>query len=331
MSMRLAISNVHVGMTLKRSVSSLEAGLKLTNEHLRLLRFLKVEAIEVDPVERRRFTRNEEQEVCSKILQYERHYNQWEERIALNPYEALEFVHQLFQHDYPLSAVVAFFTDQPLRKNHVIHHAIYRALIAKSLSKYRGDEHRLQFDYGIASYFADASYAKIRKWSHMRYFTKMERELLYQHPLVSASMLPKDETLRPRVIKLITEHHERLDGSGFPNRLEERELHPASPLFIVADRFCQLTLPRTFRKALTPEEAYFYMWQNEAYDEEALTLLATLLGFFEVGRNVLLSSGVRGTIQHYTPRVEKPIVISEPTQETYDLTRLNEVRIVAFQ
>jgi len=198
--MRLAISNVHVGMTLLTSVSSLEAGIRLTNEHLRLLRFLKVDAIEVAPVERRPFTHEEERDLCEKILQYERHYNQWEERISPNPYEALEFIH------------------------HVIHHAIYRALVAKTLSKYRGDEHRLQFDYGIASYFADASYAKIRKWSHMRYFTKMERELLYQHPLVSMAMamLPEDRTLRQRVGKLVAEHHERLDGSGFPNRLEER-------------------------------------------------------------------------------------------------------------
>lgn len=329
--MRLAISNVHVGMVLKTAVSSLEAGIRLTNEHLRLLRFLKVETIEVAPVERRRFTQEEERDLCEKILQYERHYNQWEERIAPNPYEALEFIHQLFRRDYPLSAIVTFFTKQPLRKNHVIHHAIYRALVSRTLSKYRGDEHRLQFDYGIASYFADASYAKIRKWSHMRYFTKMERELLYQHPLVSMAMLPQDQTLRQRVSKLVAEHHERLDGSGFPNRLEERSLHPASPLFIVADRFCQLTAPRTFIDALTPEEAYFYMWQNEAYDGEALTLLATLLGFYEVGRTVLLSSGVRGTIRNYTPNVEQPIVISEPTQEMYDLTRLDEVRIIAFQ
>ncbi|WP_214890643.1 HD domain-containing phosphohydrolase [Exiguobacterium sp. s142] len=329
--MRLAISNVHVGMTLLTSVSSLEAGTKLTNEHLRLLRFLKVGVIDVAPVECRHLTRDEEIDLCAKVLQYERHYNQWEERIAPNPYEALEFVHQLFKREYPLSAIVTFFTNQPLRKNHVIHHAIYRALVAKTLSKYRGDEHRIQFDYGVASYFADASYAKIRKWSHMRYFTKMERELLYQHPLVSFAMLPQDQTLRARVGKLIAEHHERLDGSGFPNRLEERALHPASPLFIVADRFCQLTAPRTFRAALTAEEAYFYMWQNEAYDGEALTFLATLLGFYEVGRTVLLSSGVRGTIQRYTPSVEQPVVIAEPTQETYDLSQLDEVRIVAFQ
>ncbi|WP_214828954.1 HD-GYP domain-containing protein [Exiguobacterium algae] len=329
--MRLDLSTVHVGMTLLSPVSSLEAGIRLTNEHLRLLRFLKVKEVDVAPVDRRTLTLKEEHALCEKVFQYEKHYNQWEERISPNPYEALEFIHQLFRYDFPLAAIVQFFTNQPLRKNHVIYHAIYRALVARTLSKYRGDEHQLQFDYGIASYFADASYAKIRKWSHMRYFTKMERELLYQHPIVSASMLPSNRTLRGRVSKLVLEHHERLDGSGFPNRLLERDLNPATPLFIVADRFCQLTAPRTFRKALTPEEAYFYMWQNKAYDEEALTLLATLLGFYEVGRNVLLSSGVKGKIQAYTPKVEQPIVIAEANQQSYDLMRLEEVKIVAFQ
>ncbi|WP_214821831.1 MULTISPECIES: HD domain-containing phosphohydrolase [unclassified Exiguobacterium] len=329
--MRLNLSAVHVGMTLLSPVSSLEAGIHLTNEHLRLLRFLKIEAIDVAPVEQTIFTSIEERRLCEQVLQYEKHYNQWEERIAPNPYEGLEFVHQLFRQELPLSAVVHFFTHQPLRKNHVIYHAIYRALVARTLSKYRGDEHQLQFDYGIASYFADASYAKIRKWSHMRYFTKMERELLYQHPLVSAAMLPSNQTLRGRVYQLITEHHERLDGSGFPNRLTERELNPASPLFIVADRFCQLTAPRTFRKPLSQEEAYFYMWQNKAYDEEALTLLATLLGFYEIGRPVLLSSGVRGKIHAYTNRIERPVIIEDTDRIEYDLSRLAEVKIISFQ
>lgn len=329
--MQLAMSNVHVGMRLLTPVSSLEAGVRLTNEHLRLLRFLKVETLEIEPVERRQFTEEEAQTLHEKILQYECHYSQWEEGIAPNPYEALEFIHQLFRYDYPLSAIVTFFIQQPPPKTHVIHHAIYRALVAKTLSKYRGDEHRLQFDYGIASYFADASYARNRKWSHMRYFAKMERELLYQHPLVSLTMLPQDQTLRQRVGKLIAEHHERLDGSGFPNHLMERFLHPASPLFIVVDRFCQLTTTRTFRAALTPEEAYFRMWRNQAYDGESLTLLATLLGLYEVGQTVLLSSGVQGTICNYTSNVEQPIVISEPMQKMYDLTRLEDVQIIAFQ
>ncbi|WP_214885465.1 MULTISPECIES: HD domain-containing phosphohydrolase [unclassified Exiguobacterium] len=329
--MRLNLSTVHVGMTLLSPVSSLEAGIHLTNEHLRLLRFLKIEEIDVAPVERTTLTSKEKDILYGQVLQYEKHYNQWEERIAPNPYEALEFIHQLFRQEVPLSAVVHFFTDQPLRKNHVIYHAIYRALVSHALSKYRGDEHQLQFDYGIASYFADASYAKIRKWSHMRYFTKMERELLYQHPLVSAAMLPSTQTLRGRVYQLIEEHHERLDGSGFPKRLTERELNPASPLFIVADRFCQLTAQRTFRKPLSPEEAYFYMCQNKAYDEEALSLLATLLGFYEIGRSVLLSSGVRGKIHAYTTCIDQPIVIENTNQNEYDLSRLNEVWIVAFQ
>ncbi|MBN7453218.1 hypothetical protein, partial [Mycobacteroides abscessus] len=89
--------------------------------------------------------------------------------------------------------------------------------------------------------------------------------------------------------------------------------------------------PRTFRKPLSPEEAYFYMWQNKAYDGEALSLLATLLGFYEIGRSVLLSSGVRGTIHAYTNRVEQPIVLEATGEEEYDLSRLTEVSIVAFQ
>ena len=328
--MRLPLANVHVGMELLEPISSLASGLRLTNEHLRLLHFLKVDEIEVAPVEMRAFTADELEWINQNVKQYERTYQQWEERIALNPYEALEFIHSLFQRDVPLSAIVTYFSTKALRKNHVIDHAIYRALVARTLSKYRGDPHPLQFDYGVASHIADASYAKIRKWSHMRYFSKMERELFYQHPTVSSRMIESSQILRPRVARLVAEHHERMDGSGFPNRLTVDSLHPASPLFIVADRFCQLTAPRTFRKALTPEEAYFYMWRNEAYEEEALTLIATLLGFYHVGRHVVLSSGVSGLIERYTPRIAQPIVV-DSNQQRLDLTRIDEIEIISFQ
>lgn len=329
--MRVSIACVQAGMKLQSRVSTLDNGTLLTREHIRLLEFLHVPEVDIAPIEDETLTDVEEQRLLGYLERYENHYDQWEDEIEVNAYEGLDLIYQLFQEGFALRKVVTFFQQQPLRRNHVIHHAVYRALVAHTLSLFRGDDPKLQLDYGLASYFADAGYAKIRKWSHMRYFPKMERELLYVHPVLSANLLDGQERLlRPRVRTFVQEHHERFNGSGFPNQLKRSELHPESPLFIVADRFCQLTRPHTFRNALTADEAIGYMKIGKEYRGPELSLLATVLGLYAIGKKVLLTNGETAVIDSYTSTAERPIVRLSVTSEKINLDQRHELEIERF-
>jgi HD-GYP domain-containing protein (c-di-GMP phosphodiesterase class II) len=86
--------------------------------------------------------------------------------------------------------------------------------------------------------------------------TEEEFEIIKQHPEKSLKYLAgtfDDPIIRDAVI----EHHERLDGSGYPRGLKDNDISKEAKILMVADMYCALTSNRTYRKnSFSPEEAY---------------------------------------------------------------------------
>lgn len=76
-----------------------------------------------------------------------------------------------------------------------------------------------------------------------------------RHPLYGYNMLEK-ENIVPRECRfIILQHHERLDGHGYPDGLVGGRVHPYARICSIADAFDSLTSYRPFRKPLRPFEA----------------------------------------------------------------------------
>lgn len=84
--------------------------------------------------------------------------------------------------------------------------------------------------------------------------TDAEYALVKQHTTYSANLFREVEFPWP-VIEMIEQHHERLDGSGYPNGLKKGEIMLESQVIAVADVMDALTTDRPWRKALSIEEA----------------------------------------------------------------------------
>jgi putative two-component system response regulator len=84
--------------------------------------------------------------------------------------------------------------------------------------------------------------------------TAEEFELMKRHPEIGDSLCAPLQSLR-RVRPIILSHHERLDGSGYPNALRGDEVPLLAQVVGVVDVFDALTSKRPYRAALAPEEA----------------------------------------------------------------------------
>lgn len=60
---------------------------------------------------------------------------------------------------------------------------------------------------------------------------------VYDHPMASALLITSDLNLPPMVGKIIEQHHERPDGSGYPKGLHATEIDPLAAVFIVSEAF----------------------------------------------------------------------------------------------
>jgi putative two-component system response regulator len=85
--------------------------------------------------------------------------------------------------------------------------------------------------------------------------TEAERGIIQQHPIVGADLLAPMKTML-KTLPIVHSHHERLDGSGYPDGLNGESLPRAVRIVTVCDIFDALTTTRAYRGALTRHEAY---------------------------------------------------------------------------
>lgn len=94
--------------------------------------------------------------------------------------------------------------------------------------------------------------------------TTEEFDVMKQHPVFGLEMLAAVEF--PWDIKpMIRWHHEKLDGTGYPDRLRADEIPPAAQVICVVDVFDALTTTRSYRGAMTHDVAMAEMMASRRW------------------------------------------------------------------
>ena len=81
-----------------------------------------------------------------------------------------------------------------------------------------------------------------------------EYKLIQEHLNTGYEMLNNINQYKD-IAQIIKEHHERYDGSGYPNGLKADEINPLSQIIIVADAFDAMTTNEIYKSTKTVEEA----------------------------------------------------------------------------
>lgn len=84
--------------------------------------------------------------------------------------------------------------------------------------------------------------------------TREEFAIIRQHPVVADEVLKNIEELK-NIRKIVRHHHEKYDGTGYPDRLAKEEIPLGARIVSVADAFDAMTSNRPYRKALSIERA----------------------------------------------------------------------------
>ena len=103
--------------------------------------------------------------------------------------------------------------------------------------------------------------------------TDDEWRIVRQHPVVSATILRRVRGFE-RIATLAEQHHERLDGTGYPNRQGAEELSMASRLIAVADCYSAMAENRPYRRGFGREVVLQRLSQDLAPKLDALSFAA---------------------------------------------------------
>jgi putative nucleotidyltransferase with HDIG domain len=117
--------------------------------------------------------------------------------------------------------------------------------------------------------------------------TQDERRMIEDHPRIGLQIVESIE-LPNEVLQIIGDHHERLDGRGYPRGLQADEVTIFARIASVADFYDALTTDRPYRPALTAEEVLDLMDRQAAgggLDRMVVDTLARIMPAWEAQRS----------------------------------------------
>ena len=220
----------------------------------------------------------------------------------------------LTESDVVLHAVSS---NQSQQENYV--HSLNVTVLALMLAKALDMSNEDASELGLAAIFHDIGRAE----------SPLNKSFIDMHCELG-SRLAIQSGLSERIAKVILQHHEYIDGSGYPKHLKEAQIDPLARLLVIVNDYENLCNPGNPADALTPYEAlsHMYVTQPQKYDSTILRLLIKSLGVYPPGSIVLLSNGVYGIVMTVNP--QKPllpfVMIHEPkvSRETPMVIDLSE-------
>lgn len=139
-----------------------------------------------------------------------------------------------------------------------------------------------------------------------------EYHIVKEHVRLGLEALSSSVRLAPAIVEGIAQHHERLDGSGYPKGLRDDEIGVYGRMAAIADSFAALITARTYANACAPQDALMnlYEWAGTSFHEPLVEQFVQAVGIFPVGSFVELSNGeVAAVLAHNRVRRLEPRVL----------------------
>ncbi|MBT9499044.1 HD-GYP domain-containing protein [Zoogloea sp.] len=224
------------------------------------------------------------------------------------PKECLEEVDEL------VTQMVVAFLDQPEVALHVIgehagteetyYHGLNTSILSMMLAKELGFPRPHCQLLGVGALLHDIGLADIpdRIARPRQELTVPERNLRQLHCEYGVR-LGKQIGLSEPVLRIIAQHHELADGSGYPGKLKGDQIDPLARIVSLVNYYDNLCNPADLAKAMTPHEALSLMFaqRRAKFDVKALQVMIRCLGVYPPGTVVKLSNDAVALVSSVNP------------------------------
>ncbi|SET34691.1 HDIG domain-containing protein [Oceanobacillus limi] len=141
--------------------------------------------------------------------------------------------------------------------------------------------------------------------------TDEEFSIMKEHTTIGFDLLRKQNAVSSIVAQCAYQHHERLDGTGYPRGLFGDEIHKYAKIIGVADVFDAVTSNRIYRDAMLPHEGLeiLYAGAVSLFDKELVEAFKQSVAVYPNGLSVLLSDGTVGIVVRQNKHLcDRPII-----------------------
>lgn len=180
-------------------------------------------------------------------------------------------------------------------------HSVNVAILALAMGRQRGMPREALSRLGLGALLHDIGKMKIPYdlLNAPRRLEEGEREIIKQHVMRGTEYLSQHTVLPEETLRPVLEHHERVDGTGYPAGLRRKGLSQFGLIASIVDVYDAITSDRVYHKGITPHQALRQV-QGLALeghlDLHSVRGLIQCLGLYPVGSCVMLSTGEIGVV-----------------------------------
>ena len=212
-------------------------------------------------------------------------------------------------------------------------HSVNVCIFTLVFARHLGLPKEVLHDIGLGALLLDVGKVKVPKeiLDKPGKLTPAEFALVKRHTLYGRRML-EQAGMGEVVLEIVSDHHERVDGSGYPRGLKGREIGLYARIVGLVDVYDAVTSARVYGGAVSSLEAMrmLYEWRYQQFDHRLVEKFIQCLGVYPAGSLVEMDSGevavvVQVNAGHRTRPVVKLLLDNHkhplPEAPLVDLTR----------
>lgn len=195
---------------------------------------------------------------------------------------------------------------------YLYHHSVNVAILATVIGLAKGYNQTQIKELGIGALLHDIGMLELSEDLIKKNgeYTPEELEKVKQHTVLGYEFLKTQDGISTLTAHVALQHHERLDGSGYPRGLRGKEIHEYAQIVGMCDVFNALNSQRRHRNAYLPHESMEYLMAGSLkFDYSLVKLFVKNVAVYPLGMTVTLNNGQSAVVVTVNPEYpHRPVV-----------------------
>ena len=221
-------------------------------------------------------------------------------------------------------AIAVDISELKVSDEYTFKHSVDVATMAMIVAKKYGMPENQIYEIGIAGLLHDVGKSRIPNevLNKPARLTDDEFELMKQHSLFGYNILKEKRNVSSAVMMAVLQHHEKIDGNGYPLGLAESEIGEYAKILSTVDIYDALVTERPYKTAFSQRDAVeMIMSMTRELDVTAIKAFLSSVILYPVDSIVELSTGEKAkVVKNNQNCILRPKVVGLKTGKVYDLT-----------
>ncbi len=225
---------------------------------------------------------------------------------AINP-----LIEGVFRNQEAVAALLRLKESGEYRYNHGVSMAVWAAILGRHIGLHIDELHKLSV--GCAMCDVGMTQLPAELLGQAENLTDAQHRIIRAHPKMGAELVAESKDIDFEILAIIENHHERMDGSGYPRGIKGAAIPLLARIAGLVDTYDAMITPRPYATARTSHEATQELLdcQGVLFQESLVEQFVQAIGLFPTGTLIELNTGEVGIVvtQNDTRRLKPEVVI----------------------